>query len=226
MHSGVVTSDTKLVLVNVIGFKDRWQHEFSPWLTRRQRFHQSRDSYTYVDMMHTSIDSPVLRYATLPSIRAKIVALPFRNSRVAMYIVLPFWKNNLATLERVFDWNPHKITMPYHRMAVSLPRFSVHQRMRLDWFLKRMGMTNPFSPAADFSGIDGRRDISLDGVMHEALLNVTETGTEAGVANTVSKARGAHRYTKGTVFVANRPFLFFIYDFGARTLLFAGRFLK
>ena len=226
MHPGLVSSDTKLVLVNVIGFKGRWQHEFPPWRTRRARFHKSVTKH--VDMMHTSISPPKLRYAHLRSLRARVLELPYRfqHSRVSMFIVLPYWRTKLEDVEKAFNWNPEKMRWRHFHMDVALPRFSVHEHVQLDPYLKRMGMTNPFTAAADFSRIDGRRDLKIDGVVHEAVLNVTETGTEAGVASTISKARGAHRFVPGFKFIVNRPFLFFIYDFGTKTLLFTGRFLK
>ena len=226
MNPVAVTSDTKLVLVNVIGFKGRWQHEFPPWRTRRQRFHRS--ATTHVDMMRTSISAPKLRHANLRSLRARIVELPytFQHSRVSMFIVLPYWRTTLEDVEKAFNWNPEKIRWRYFHMDVSLPKFSVHQHVQLDSYLKSMGMTDLFSPAADLSGIDGRRDLSVDGVIHEATLKVTETGTDADAANTVSNARGAFNYIRGYKFIVNRPFLFFIYDFGTKTLLFTGRFLK
>jgi serine protease inhibitor len=76
---------------------------------------------------------------------------------------------------------------------------------------------------ADFSGIDGARDIVIDAVVHQTLVAVDEEGTEA-VAATAGGGRGTgieHRVP--TPFRVDHPFVFAIVDTNTNTVLFMGR---
>ena len=50
-----------------------------------------------------------------------------------------------------------------------------------------MGMPSAFSAsAADFSGMDGQRDLFISRVIHKAYVNVDEAGTEAAAATAIT----------------------------------------
>ena len=52
----------------------------------------------------------------------------------------------------------------------------------LNDILKAMGMTAAFNPGADFSGMDGKKDMYLAAVVHKAFVDINEEGTEATAA--------------------------------------------
>ena len=55
-------------------------------------------------------------------------------------------------------------------------------------------MTDAFDPTrADFSGIDGNRDLFVGGVFHQAFVSVDEEGTEAAAATAIIIARAVNR---------------------------------
>ena len=45
-----------------------------------------------------------------------------------------------------------------------------------------MGMDLAFSVDADFSGMNGKRELSISAVIHKAFVDVSERGTEAAAA--------------------------------------------
>ena len=101
-----------------------------------------------------------------------------------------------------------------------MPRFKFDTGVALKDTLAAMGMPEAFSPGgADFSGINGGRDLSVQAVIHKAIIAVDEKGTTAAAATGV---------VVGTTSVppqlrADRPFLFFIRHDPTGAILFQGR---
>jgi serpin B len=108
-----------------------------------------------------------------------------------------------------------------HKVEVSFPKFKLETSYELSHTLAEMGMPTAFSNGADLSGIDGKRDLSITGVVHKAFVQVDETGTEAAAATGVMV--GAMAVRRPTVFNADHPFVFVIRDVKTGTILFIGR---
>ncbi len=84
-----------------------------------------------------------------------------------------------------------------------------------------MGARQAFSSNADFSGMDGTHDLFISRVVHQAWVDVSESGTEAAAATAVVVTTRA-ALTQEPVHI-DHPFLFFIRDNPSGTILFAGR---
>jgi serpin B len=95
---------------------------------------------------------------------------------------------------------------------------------RLPGTLSAMGMPTAFMEgAADFSGMDGTKNLYISDVIHKAFIDVNEEGTEAAAATAVvMRAKGV---APGSlpVFRADHPFVFLIQDRDTGTILFVGR---
>ncbi|KAK2163102.1 hypothetical protein NP493_1481g00020 [Ridgeia piscesae] len=217
---GSVTKQTALTLVNAITFKGNWLYKFTGYETTLERFYKSKT--TLVEMMRMTVAAPYLRYANDRSLHAEILELPYVDTRVAFYVVLPYRSSSLSALEQQFRWNPDALDLKPRRMLVRLPKFTVRSKVNLAGQLRDMGMRDLFG-AADLRGIDGKRDLFVPGVFHEAYIKVSETGTDAGAATAVLQGKSYLR-DFGETFVANRPYLFFIWDRSTSSLLFSGRF--
>jgi serpin B len=86
-------------------------------------------------------------------------------------------------------------------------------------------MTDAFTRGkADFSGMNGRRDLRITAVIHKAYVDVNEEGTEAAAATAVVVGVESVRITP--VFRADRPFFFLIRDRRSGSLLFLGRLVN
>ena len=65
----------------------------------------------------------------------------------------------------------------------------------------------------------GRRGLFISAVAHQAFVDVNEEGTEAAAATGVV----VEETSVGTMFLADRPFLFLIHERETGTILFMGR---
>ena len=89
--------------------------------------------------------------------------------------------------------------------------------------LQALGMRDAFEPrTADFSGIDGTRDLLISGVFHKAFVDVYEEGTEAAAATGVVVGVTSMP-PPPEIFRADRPFLFLIREKATGSILFMGR---
>ena len=90
-----------------------------------------------------------------------------------------------------------------------------------------MGMPQAFSSNADFSGMDGKGDLSISDVRHKTYIDVDEEGTEGAAATEIGwRAMGVNYTPPATVFRADDPFIFFIQDKDTGIILFMGRVMN
>jgi serpin B len=87
-------------------------------------------------------------------------------------------------------------------------------------------MEDAFGPdVADFSGIDGARDLYVSSVLHKAFVSVDEIGTEAAAATAVV-VTATSIPGESVALAIDRPFLLVIRDIPTDTILFLGRVTK
>jgi serpin B len=100
-----------------------------------------------------------------------------------------------------------------------MPRFKFATDVTLNETLSAMGMPEAFSDSADYSGINGARNLHVQNVIHKAIIAVDEKGTTASAATGVSVGVVSLPPT----LVVDRPFLFFIRHNPTGAILFQGR---
>ena len=109
-------------------------------------------------------------------------------------------------------------------VALTLPKFTCEAEFSLADTLAGMGMPDAFQPGvADFSGINGRRDLFLMKVLHKAFVEVNEEGTEAAAATGIVAGVTSVMPGEPFRFRADHPFLFLIRDRRSGAVLFMGR---
>ena len=223
---GTILPTTKLVLVNAIYFKGRWQNPFERDRTEDADFRLPAGGTVTVPLMHRTLDGA----ACLENDRFQGLLIPYKGRTCSMLVLLPREGVPLAdleadlTAENLASWLS---SMGYRKVLLWLPRF------KMDWgavdlvpALRAMGLKTVFSSDADFSDITGGRDLQPDMVVHKAFVEVAEEGTEAAAATAMRfKALGARPAPEPqpVVFRADRPFLFAILENTTRTVLFLGR---
>jgi serpin B len=217
---GTVRNSTRLVLVNAIYFKSAWASNFDTNATIVQPFHASSSQTVNASLMH---QTEFVGYYENASFQA--VELPYAGTNVAMVVLLPKDPTGLSQLEA--SLTPQELAQVSGNLVdklvdVFLPRFKFEMTVDLIPELKNMGMTNAFIPgSADFSGMDGTTDLSINTVVHKALVDVNENGTVAAAATGVGVISTGIPIVP--VFRADHPFIFMIRDTRSGSILFLGR---
>ncbi|MFW6107551.1 MAG: serpin family protein [bacterium] len=221
---GVLTSLTRLVLANAIYFKGQWARPFDPERTREEPFTLASGRKVAVPMMHQTAR---FAYAERPGLQ--VLGLPYEGGDLAMFVLLPAEPDGLAALERGLSGESLGETLGEARrreVVVALPKFRLTSRFGLAATLAAMGMERAFTDRADFSGINGRRDLFLQAVVHKAFVEVNEEGTEAAAATGVAVGVTSVAPRPKPVFRADHPFLFLIRHRPTGAVLFLGRLAR
>jgi len=213
---GSIAPDTMLVLTNAIYFNATWEHRFDKGVTKNSTFTLLDGSQVTVPMMRQTA-----QYGYTTGEGFKAVELPYVGDKLSMVILLPETSEFEEFSQRL---NAERVNVILRGLrdqgvvAIHLPRFEYESELDLGGTLLKMGMADTFTGAADFSGMDGRRELFIDEVFHKALISVDEDGTEAAAATAVTMRKSANH----TV-VADHPFIFLIRDIETGTILFIGR---
>lgn len=224
---GEIDPNTALVITNAIYFKGTWVKQFEKEKTIDASFLTGSGTTVQVPMMQRTDEEALFGYTETDTIQA--LEMPYESgegSELSMLVLLPK-DGNLATVEKSFDagilQNIRK-SLSDVRVKVFFPRFTMETKYFLPRTLSGMGMPTAFTAGADFSGMDGGRDLFITNVIHQAFVEVNEEGTEAAAATAVIMGKGASPDTyKIPVFRADHPFIFLIQDNETGNILFMGR---
>jgi serpin B len=102
-----------------------------------------------------------------------------------------------------------------------MPKYEFSSDFSLKKALSAMGMPVAFTENADFSGMDGKRDLYISDVIHKAFVSVDEVGTEAAAATAVVMTTTSLQLNVVDVTI-DRPFIFLIRDIQTGAILFLG----
>ena len=211
----------RLVLTSTIYFYGKWRAPFDPHNTRVEPFQLGEGRTVDVKFMHQRAD---FLYGETPS--AQILEMKYQGTSLAFDIPLRKANDGLAELEQ--STKPDMLSTWFGaltscKVEAAIPKFRAESAFSLRHMLSRMDMADAFGKMADFSGIDGRRDLFLGDVAHKAFVDVSEQGTEAAAATGAVVHSMAKRPQQQTIFRADHPFAFFIRDTTSGVILFEGR---
>ncbi len=217
---GAIDELTRLVLTNAIYFNAAWQYPFDEDATSEGDFFLLNGDKITVPMMR---QTESFGYTGEDGYQA--VELPYDGRELSMVILLPeqgkFASFEASLSRQLVDGIIQKIG--YRQVALSMPKFEYESSFGLKQPLTTLGMEDAFIPeAADFSGMDGRRDLFIQDVLHKAFVSVDEAGTEAAAATAVIVGTTSMPPEPIEVKI-DRPFIYLIRDIETGTVLFVGR---
>jgi serpin B len=222
--SGIIDAFTRLILTNAIYFKGNWASKFKKRLTTDQPFWTSSDSSIQTPMMHQTEE---FNYAENDIVQ--IVELPYTGNDLSMIILLPKEADrirhleNSLTIEKLNTWTSD---LGRREVDIYLPKFKMDWQLDVASTLTKLGMIDAFKYGpADFSGIDGSRELYISAVLHKAYVDVNEEGTEAAAATAVVMTLGGG-HVPPIIFRADHPFIFLIRENFSGRILFIGRLVN
>jgi serpin B len=220
---GILNEMTRLVLTNAIYFKGTWLKQFDSKETSNMDFYTSGTVSEKVPMMHLPNDEEAkFNYAETNDLQ--VLELPYTGSELSMLILLPK-ENDQTVVEKYLTKEKFadlKEQLKEEQVDIYLPKFKFETKYFLTDTLKKMGMKEAFTNAADFSGMDGEKDLMISQVIHQAFVEVNEEGTEAAAATAVVvELKATMQDIKE--FKADHPFIFVIQQKSTGNILFMGR---
>ncbi len=224
LSAGDIDGMTRLVLANAIYFKGAWANPFKANATlSNQPFHLNSKEQVKASLLHRTDN---IRYMENDGFQA--VELPYRGNELAMVVFLPRSVDGCSQLET--QLSPALLSQSLSKMKsqkvdLFIPKFEMTSTFQLSDTLSKMGMADAFGAEADFSGMDGTRDLFISAVIHKAWVDVNEEGTEAAAATVAAVAALAleRPVAPPIVFRADHPFIFLIRDTQSGSVLFLGR---
>ncbi|XP_058686223.1 ovalbumin-related protein Y-like isoform X2 [Poecile atricapillus] len=222
--SDSIDLNTALVFVNVIYFKGIWKTAFKKEDTEEEPFNVTEQESRTVQMMRQNNTFKVARVA---EDKIKILELPYTSGELSLLVLLPDDISGLAQLEnkisyeKLMEWTSPKV-MEKKRVRVYLPRMKIEEKYNLTSVLTSLGMTDLFSPSANLSGISSAESLRISEAIHQAYVEVTEEGTEAGGSEVVTGE--IQQSSEVEEFRADHPFLFFIKHNPSDMILLFGRY--
>ena len=220
IQSSDINPLTALILTNAIYFKGDWKYAFNSELTVNLPFWLSSNQSIQVPMMNQGDTELTFNYTETEDMQ--IVKMPYKGDELSMIVYLPKEQNisnvedNLTT-SHFETWN--SLLTP-QTVNIVFPKFTLEPEYSLKEPLMHLGMVNPFTNDADFSGMTGNDDLYIEKIKHKAFINVDEQGTEAAAATSVHMTLKA---VQSTIFKADHPFVYCIVHEETNTILFMGR---
>jgi len=220
---GVLDAMTRLVLTNAIYFKGDWALQFDKKNTQDLPFYPGLEDKIDVPTMYLK---DRFKFGEVGDVQ--ILELPYKGDDLSMVVVLPKKRDGLAELEKtltVKNLEGWMAKLRKREVKVFLPKFKQTCEFGLSEVLGKMGMKDAFSGRADFSGMNGQKNLFISAVLHKAFVEVNEEGTEAAAATGVIVGVTSIPMPPPE-FRADHPFVFMIRDVKTGAILFIGRVVK
>lgn len=220
-----ISPQHRMFLINAIYFKADWQYQFEKHRTREEQFTLENGQKVPVQMMF----SKGVKLRTYQHEAFQLIELPYGNGQFSMVILLPRLGKtteevmSLLSAEDLQSWVGQADTLMPH---LFLPKFTSKFKMELNDPLMDIGMENPFSDAAEFTGFfKESKPLKIGEVIHQAVIEVNEEGTEAAAATSVGIEVTSIGNNPPTIRI-DRPFVYFIREKHTEAILFAGKMMN
>jgi len=225
---GGVKSETLVVLVNVLYFKDDWKDE--PFVKDQnlvEPFKLGDGSTVDADFMEA--DEINVGYKDLTDV--EIISIPFNSDNFYFVIVAPKEDSDpeavlqkvqtdegLVILDHVAS---PKDTLDIEAVNLKMPSFKTSLATNLADIMENVGLGEIMQPDANYARIS-ETPVSVDTINHKAVIDVTTQGVEAAAATSISIVPKFGSFKADKEVKIDRPFLYFIVEDSKKIIHFAG----
>ncbi len=212
-----INSRDRLFLINALYFNANWKYRFDVKNTQSNPFYKSETETVQVEMMTIKEKVNYFKNALFSSI-----ILPYEKDKFSMVILLP--NKNKSTKDIIVNlsaenWESWLNNFNPEEITVTIPKFKLEYKNKLNDELINMGLSVAFTDTADFSKIS---DIPLliSSVLQKTFIDVNEKGTEAAAATSIGIGTTSIGLKS---FYANKPFIYVIRENITGSICFIGR---
>lgn len=212
----VLSTDTRLVLVNALHLVAPWEQSFVDVGSRP--FHTPSG-----ELMTPTLQRLFEGRAGVVGDGWQAARIPLLGGELAMTVVLG--DRDLPTLLADLDGSALTTLLgaaPVGGVDLTLPAFRFRSAFVLGATLAEMGMERAFTADAELGGLTADEQLKLSFVVHQGWITVDEDGVEAAAATAVGADTVSAPAPPRLTMVLDRPFLFCLHDVATAVPLLVG----
>ena len=213
-----------MYLINAIYFKADWKYQFDKSMTAEGPFFLEDGNQIQTDLM--TVEGAKVGYYNNEILR--LVDIPYGNGQFSMTLLVPAGDHSLKDISDSFDESQYNEWVALAQTAnstLTMPKFKIEYKTLLNDALTSMGMGIAFTDQADLTRLfENQLDLYISRVIHQAVIEVNEEGSEAAAATAV-EIMETSLPPEPDIIVINQPFIFMIREKFSGTLLFTGKLM-
>ena len=217
---GSIETDTTAVLTNAVYFKSEWA---TPLSLRggTQPFYNADGTTTDMNFMYS-----IKHFDYMEDEQVQVVALPYKGNDLSMLIVLPKSEEAATMQKLIANLSSTQISkwteqLENKEIFLVMPKFKLEESYKMASLLTEMGMPIAFDSRANFSLFNEKLPLTVDSIIHKAVVEVDEKGTVAAAATSMTVVPVSASYN--AELIADHSFMFMIKDNKTDAILFLGQ---
>ncbi len=219
-----IPAEIVMYLINAIYYKGIWTYQFDPQNTQDASFTCADGSTVSCKLMEQEAT-----FAYYSDAGMQVIDLPYGDRKFSMTVILPSASTSIDQFASALtqdQWNAIAVKLDSAEVVLSLPKFKLEYKKKLNDELKALGMGLAFSDFADFSRISQKYGLKISEVLHKTFLEVNEEGTEAAAVTSIGMQLTGIGGPSKPYMRVDHPFIFAIREHQSGTIIFIGKIVN